>query len=59
LGLFLDKEVTVNVNDEVVHYKGDAIIVATGASENMVTFDGWTLSRSYRCRCGADNDESS
>jgi len=43
IGLFLDKEVTVNVNDEVVHYKGDAIIVATGASENMVTFDGWTL----------------
>lgn len=43
IGLFLDKEITVNINDEVVHYKGDAIIVATGASENMVTFDGWTL----------------
>lgn len=43
IGLFLDKETTVNINDEVVHYKGDAIIVATGASENMVTFDGWTL----------------
>lgn len=43
IGLFLDKEVTVNVNDEVIHYKGDAIIVSTGASENMVTFDGWTL----------------
>ncbi|KZL90291.1 FAD-dependent oxidoreductase [Clostridium magnum] len=43
MGLFLDKEITVNINDEVVHYKGDAIIVATGASENMVTFDGWTL----------------
>ena len=23
--------------------KGDAILVATGASENMVTFPGWTL----------------
>jgi len=43
IGLFLDKEITVNIKDEVVHYKGDAIIVATGASENMVTFDGWTL----------------
>jgi thioredoxin reductase/Fe-S-cluster-containing hydrogenase component 2 len=43
IGLFLDKEVTVNIKDEIHHYKGDAIIVATGASENMVTFDGWTL----------------
>ena len=25
------------------HYKWDAIIVASVASENMVTFDGWTL----------------
>jgi NADPH-dependent 2,4-dienoyl-CoA reductase/sulfur reductase-like enzyme/Fe-S-cluster-containing hydrogenase component 2 len=43
IGLYLDKEVTVKINDEIIHYKGDAIIVATGASENMVTFDGWTL----------------
>lgn len=43
MGLFLDKEITVNINKEVVHYKGDVIIVSTGASENMVTFDGWTL----------------
>lgn len=42
-GLYLDKEVTVSVNQEIRHYKGDAVIVATGASENMVTFDGWTL----------------
>ena len=43
MGIFLDKEVTVQICEEVVHYKGDAVIVATGASENMVTFDGWTL----------------
>lgn len=43
IGLFLDKEITVKINDEVVHFKGDSVIVATGASENMVTFDGWTL----------------
>ncbi|MFL0197857.1 FAD-dependent oxidoreductase [Clostridium sp. WILCCON 0269] len=43
IGLFLDKEITVKINNEVIHYKGDAIIVATGASENMVTFEGWTL----------------
>lgn len=43
IGLFLDKEITVQIDDGVVHYKGDAIIVATGASENMITFNGWTL----------------
>lgn len=43
IGLYLDKEITVRIVDEIRHYKGDAIIVATGASENMVTFDGWTL----------------
>ncbi|AZV56458.1 FAD-dependent oxidoreductase [Clostridium sp. AWRP] len=43
IGLYLDKEVTVKIKDEIVHYKGDAVIIATGASENMVTFDGWTL----------------
>lgn len=43
VGLYLDKEVTVKINDEIIHYKADSVIVATGASENMVTFDGWTL----------------
>ncbi|MCH4199967.1 MAG: FAD-dependent oxidoreductase [Clostridium tyrobutyricum] len=43
IGLYLDKEVVVKIGDEVVHYKGDTVIIATGASENMVTFDGWTL----------------
>ncbi|MCB8818050.1 FAD-dependent oxidoreductase [Desulfosporosinus shakirovi] len=42
-GLYLDKEITVQIGDEILHYKGDAIIVATGASENMVPFAGWTL----------------
>ena len=43
VGLYLDREVTVKIEDTVVHYKADAIIVATGASENMVPFEGWTL----------------
>lgn len=43
VGLYLDKEVTVKIYEEIRHYKADAIIVATGASENMVTFNGWTL----------------
>lgn len=42
-GMYQDKEVTVRIRDELHHYKGDSIIIATGASENMVTFPGWTL----------------
>lgn len=42
-GLFLDREITVRIGDALHHYKADAIIIATGASENMVTFKGWTL----------------
>lgn len=43
LGLFQDKEVTVRIGESIFHYKGDAVIIATGAAENMVTFEGWTL----------------
>ncbi len=43
VGLYLDKEVVVKIGEEIYHYKADSIIVATGASENMVMFDGWTL----------------
>ena len=43
IGLYQDKEVVVQRNGEVEHYKGDSIVVATGAAENMVTFEGWTL----------------
>ncbi len=42
VGMYDEHELTVRIGDEVRHYKGDAIIVATGASENMVTFKGWT-----------------
>ncbi len=43
IGLYSDKEVIVRKGEKVTHYKGDSILVATGASENMVTFQGWTL----------------
>ena len=43
IGLYPEKEVLVQQGDEVVHYKGDAVLVATGAAENMVNFRGWTL----------------
>ena len=42
VGLYPQKEVTVKIGDKVKHYKGDAVLVATGASENMVNFEGWT-----------------
>ena len=43
IGLFREKEVCVMQNGRVTHYKGDNIVVATGAAENMVTFRGWDL----------------
>ena len=43
IGLYQDKEVVVKLGEEVKHYKSDAVIIATGAAENMVTFPGWTL----------------
>jgi len=43
MGIFREKEITVMIDGEVNHFKADKIIVATGASENMVTFKGWTL----------------
>lgn len=42
-GMYLDKEIVVRIGNEIYHYKGDAVLIATGAAENMVTFDGWTL----------------
>ena len=42
-GLYDGKEVTVRIGDEIKHVQGDSVLVATGASENMVNFDGWTL----------------
>lgn len=43
IGLYPEKEINVRIGDRVEHYKGDAVLVATGASENMVMFPGWTL----------------
>jgi thioredoxin reductase len=43
LGIYQDKEVVVKIKDGIKHYKADSIIVATGAAENMVPFEGWTL----------------
>ena len=42
-GIFENKEVTVNHDGAIHHYKGSSVIIATGAAENMVPFEGWTL----------------
>lgn len=43
IGMYQDKEIVVKISDQVKHFKGDSILIATGAAENMVTFEGWTL----------------
>lgn len=43
IGLYDDKEILVQQGGGVTHYRGDAIILATGAMENMIPFEGWTL----------------
>lgn len=43
IGVYQDKEITVRMEERIRHYKGDSIIIATGAAENMVPFEGWTL----------------
>ncbi|MDR3363544.1 MAG: FAD-dependent oxidoreductase [Clostridiales Family XIII bacterium] len=43
LGIYKNKEIAVRLEGEVRNCKADAIVIATGASENMMTFDGWTL----------------
>lgn len=42
LGLYRDHEINVKIEDEIIHMKGDAVLIATGASENIVNFKGWT-----------------
>lgn len=43
IGLYPQKEVIVKIDDQMMHVKGDAVLIATGASENMINFRGWTL----------------
>lgn len=43
LGLYERKGVSVMKDNQIIHFKGDNVIVATGASENVVPFEGWTL----------------
>ncbi len=42
-GVFFPLKITVYENDCIAPYSADNILIATGASENMIPFDGWTL----------------
>ncbi|MDR1997244.1 MAG: FAD-dependent oxidoreductase [Candidatus Margulisbacteria bacterium] len=42
-GIFADKEVTVRQGERMLRRKADTLIIATGASENMTSFENWTL----------------
>jgi thioredoxin reductase/Fe-S-cluster-containing hydrogenase component 2 len=43
MGVFRNRELTVMRDGQVEHVKGTNIVIATGASENMLPFKGWTL----------------
>lgn len=43
VGIFPDFSVTVMHDEHIVHFKGNSVILATGASENALPFEGWTL----------------
>jgi len=43
LGVYENREITVMTASQVNHVKASSIIIATGASENMLPFKGWTL----------------
>ena len=42
IGIFPEMKITVKFDDHVEHFGADNIVVATGAAENMIVFDGWT-----------------
>jgi len=43
MGLYPHLSVKVTDGDKIYAYSGDNIVLATGASENMLPFEGWTL----------------
>lgn len=42
-GIYEGRELVVTKGDRVEHLRANNIIIATGASENMIPFPGWTL----------------
>ncbi|MDR1571611.1 MAG: FAD-dependent oxidoreductase [Clostridiales Family XIII bacterium] len=43
LGIYKNKEIAVSFGGATRGYRADCIVIATGASENMMSFKGWTL----------------
>lgn len=43
MGIFADKSISVLEKGEVTGYEAENILVATGASEKTIPFEGWTL----------------
>lgn len=43
LGIYENRVMNVMFSDKIDHAKGERIVVATGASEKMIPFPGWTL----------------
>lgn len=43
LGIYEGGALNVMIRDQVEQVKADKVVVATGASENMIPFPGWTL----------------
>lgn len=43
MGIYEPGRITVREGDCITSYSADSIIVATGASENTIPFEGWTL----------------
>ena len=42
-GIYDGRELVVTKEDRVEHLRANSVIIATGASENMLPFPGWTL----------------
>ena len=43
LGVYENRVMNVMIRDRIEHLKAQKILIATGASENMIPFAGWTL----------------
>ncbi|MDR0196956.1 MAG: FAD-dependent oxidoreductase [Oscillospiraceae bacterium] len=43
VAVYGNRELAVSQGEKIKRVKSDAIIIATGASENMTPFEGWTL----------------
>lgn len=43
MGIYEENDIMVHIGDEIRHFKADNIVIATGAAENMIPFQGWDI----------------